>query len=97
MKEPKALWVKKLVSNKEFNEEYADLVCYTYLGKDEDRSNRKIKLGFLVANRVGEDGKYEYSDGFYPADCELLSHEELKILYSSRKQSNYYPLPIINK
>jgi len=77
----KAVWVKKMVSQRDWDRFYSQNNVYCYLGEEGVGKGKKIKIGFVVANQV-------------PRDCELLDLDELRQVDNYRKANNIYPRPL---
>lgn len=83
----KPIWVKKLITQREWDNWYKYNNVYCNLGKvggiqDEEGNIKggKTKIGFLVAH-------------FPTSDCELLTDEEMRIVDLYRKSVNVGPTP----
>jgi len=84
------LWVKKKVSAREWNTFYSHNPSYCKLGEEGAKANRRIIVGFMVANVI-RDGVPQYPTGTCPKNCTLLTDEEaLKVDYY-RRAKNIYP------
>lgn len=77
----KVVWVKQLVSNKEWRGFYSFAKTYCNLGEEGVGRAKVIKMGFCVAVDC-------------PINCELLNDEELRMVDEFRQAVNLFPTPL---
>ncbi|MHA1329582.1 MAG: hypothetical protein ACTSR2_00760 [Candidatus Hodarchaeales archaeon] len=77
------LWVKKLVTPKDWNKYYSLDSSYCYLGLENREGKKFVKIGFVVAERFG-----------IPKGCELLTDEECREVDLYRRNKNIFPTPL---
>jgi len=75
------IWVKKLISHREWKGVYSYNPSYCNMGEESIGKSRKVKIGFMVVGRA-------------PKDCELLNDEELVAVDNYRKSRNVLPRPL---
>ena len=82
-------WVKKLITQRDWNDFYKFNISYCNLGKEggiEDQEGNvrggKIKIGFCIAQN------------FSIKDCELLTDKEMRIVDLYRRSLNIGPTPL---
>ena len=78
----KSFWIKKLVSQREWDRQYSQNNIYCNLGIEGVGKGKKVKIGFVVANYVPED-----------QDCQPCTDEELRVISNYREANNIYPNP----
>ena len=78
----KGLWVKRLLTNREYNGHYKYYSCYYKFGDVDYLGKKRVKIGFLVV-------------GVLPPDCEELTDEELREVDNYRKSYHIYPTPFL--
>jgi len=76
----KSYWVKKYISNRDWNDYYSRTSSYCYLGEEGVGKNKRVKIGFLVAERI-------------PIGCEECDDKEILQIDDYRRANNIRPFP----
>ena len=74
-------WVKRYISEREWNAYYKFNSSYCHLGLDGTGKTRKTAIGFLAVD-------------YMPKDCELCTDEEIREIDISRRSNNVRPFPL---
>lgn len=82
------LWVKKLVSPREWKSHYSQL-SYCFLRKEQEG----VWIGFEVANVI-RNGNPQYQTGTCPDNCDFMTDEEMYQVDEYRRSHNIYPTPL---
>jgi len=77
----KYYWVKKYISEREWNNYYSQISSYYNLGFEGIGKNKRLKIAFIVANRI-------------PVDCIECNEEELLHIDNYRRANNNQPFPL---